>query len=110
MSDTARSGQDETEPEPESESEPESEPEPEPEAEPEPEPESEPASPPERAPNRFSDGPPDPLASQLAKINRGERIPTPGDNPDGEDRDPEDEQHREHDSDGRFAQRRKRKN
>ncbi len=70
----------------------------------------EPGSPPERASARFSDGPPDPLASLLAKVNRGERIATPGDNADGEDRDPQDEEWREHVRHGPFAQRRRRKN
>lgn len=73
------------------------------------EPEPEPEPPPERASNRFSDGPPDPLISQLAKVNRGEHIPTPGDNPDGEARDPDDEAWR-NDKNGPYAQGRSRKN
>ncbi len=71
---------------------------------------TEPGPPPARGTDRFSDGPPDPLASLLAKVNNGERIPTPGDNADGEDRDPRDEEWREHDRRGPYAQGRRRRN
>lgn len=70
----------------------------------------EPGPSPQRGSARFSDGPPDPLASLLAKVNRGEHIATPGDNADGEDRDPHDEEWREHDRHGPYAQGRRRKN
>lgn len=66
--------------------------------------------PPERGTDRFSDGPPDPLASLLAKVNRGEHISTPGDDAGGEDRDPRDEEWREHDRHGPYAQGRRRRN
>ncbi|MEU9731438.1 hypothetical protein [Streptomyces sp. NPDC048002] len=73
--------------------------------------ETEPGSRPQRGPDRFSDGPPDPLASMLAKINRGEHIPTPGDSSkSSDDRDPHDEEWREHDRRGPYAQGRRRKN
>jgi hypothetical protein len=71
---------------------------------------TEPGPPPERGSDRFSDGPPDPLASLLAKVNNGERIPTPGDNAGGEDRDPHDEEWRKHDRHGPYAQGRRRRN
>jgi hypothetical protein len=71
---------------------------------------TEPGPPPERGPDRFSDGPPDPLASLLAKVNQGEHIPTPGGNAGGEDRDPHDEEWREHDCHGPYAQGRRRRN
>lgn len=71
---------------------------------------SEPGPPPERATDRFSDGTPDPLASMLAKVNRGEHISAPGDNADGEGRDPSDEEWREHDRHGPYAQGRRRRN
>lgn len=71
---------------------------------------TEPGPPPERRASRFSDDPPDPLASLLAKIDRGERITTPGDDANGEDRDPLDEEWREHDRHGPYAQGRRRRN
>lgn len=71
---------------------------------------TEPGPPSTRGSDRFSDGPPDPLASLLAKVNKGERISTPGDNVDGEDRDPCDEEWRDHDRRGPYAQGRRRKN
>jgi hypothetical protein len=71
---------------------------------------TEPAPPPERGSDRFSDDPPDPLASLLAKVNKGEHISTPGDNVGGEDRDPHDEEWREHDRHGPYAQGRRRRN
>jgi hypothetical protein len=71
---------------------------------------TDPGAPPQRGSVRFSDGPPDPLASLLAKVNRGEHIATPGDNADGEDRDVHDEEWREHDRHGPYAQGRRRKN
>ncbi|WP_190078907.1 hypothetical protein [Streptomyces longisporoflavus] len=46
----------------------------------------------------------------LAKVDKGERIATPGDNAGGDERDPDDELHREHDGSGPYAQRRRRKN
>ncbi|MGW7068945.1 hypothetical protein ACWGII_17515 [Streptomyces sp. NPDC054855] len=70
----------------------------------------EPQQVPERGSGRFSDGPPDPLASMLAKVDKGEHISTPGDHAGGDERDPDDELHREYDHNGRFAQGRKRKN
>ncbi|GGV22227.1 hypothetical protein GCM10010277_01130 [Streptomyces longisporoflavus] len=71
---------------------------------------TEPEQTPWRGSGRFSDGPPDPLASMLAKVDKGERIATPGDNAGGDERDPDDELHREHDGSGPYAQRRRRKN
>lgn len=71
---------------------------------------TEPEPPPERGSDRFSDDPPDPLASLLAKVNKGEHIPTPGDNAAGEDRDPHDEEWRAHDRHGPYAQGRRRRN
>lgn len=66
--------------------------------------------PPQRGTGRFSDGPPDPLASLLAKINEGEHVSTPGDNASGEVRDPHDEEWREHDRHGPYGQGRRRRN
>ncbi|GAA2316812.1 hypothetical protein OKJ48_25265 [Streptomyces kunmingensis] len=71
---------------------------------------SEPGVPSERGSDRFSDGPPDPLASLLAKVNKGERIAAPGDNAGDEDRDPYDEAWREHDRHGPYGQGRRRRN
>lgn len=71
---------------------------------------TEPGPPPERGSDRFSDDPPDPLASLLAKVNKGEHISTPGDSAGGEDRDSQDEEWREHDRRGPYAQGRRRRN
>ncbi|MEU3190832.1 hypothetical protein ABZ686_09355 [Streptomyces sp. NPDC006992] len=70
---------------------------------------------PRRDPDRFADGPPDPLASLLAKVTKGETVPTPGsrpseDRPDGEERDPREEEWREHDRHGPYGQGRRRRN
>ncbi|MEW2221636.1 hypothetical protein AB0939_20515 [Streptomyces sp. NPDC006990] len=70
---------------------------------------------PRRDPDRFADGPPDPLASLLAKVTKGETVPapgssTPGAHPDGEERDPREEEWREHDRRGPYGQGRRRRN
>ncbi|MEU7318594.1 hypothetical protein [Streptomyces sp. NPDC007083] len=70
---------------------------------------------PRRDPDRFADGPPDPLASLLAKVTKGETVPTPGSgtpgtHPDGEERDPREEEWREHDRRGPYGQGRRRRN
>ncbi|WP_431980623.1 hypothetical protein [Streptomyces qinglanensis] len=70
---------------------------------------------PRRDSDRFADGPPDPLASLLAKVTNGETIPTPGSRipgarSDDEERDPREEEWREHDRHGPYAQGRRRRN
>ncbi|WP_409058840.1 hypothetical protein [Streptomyces sp. SYP-A7185] len=67
-------------------------------------------TPPKRVPGRFSDDPPDPLASLLAKIDKGEHIAAPGDGTTADDRDPTDEEYRRYERDGPYAQGRRRKN
>ncbi|GAA2355375.1 hypothetical protein GCM10010246_50520 [Streptomyces cuspidosporus] len=65
---------------------------------------------PERARERFGDEHPDPLASLLDKINKGEAIPTPNGKTSGEDRDIHEEEWRAHDRHGPYGQGRRRKN
>ncbi|WP_432107761.1 hypothetical protein [Streptomyces sp. AA1529] len=70
---------------------------------------------PQRDPGRFADGPPDPLLSLLDKVTRGETVPAPGSRtaesrPDGEERDPREEEWREHDRHGPYGQGRRRRN
>lgn len=65
---------------------------------------------PERNSDRFDEGPPDPLASLLAKVNNGEAVPAPGGKAGSEDRDLHEEEWRPHDRNGPYGQRRRRKN
>ncbi|MET9863293.1 hypothetical protein ABZY93_29125 [Streptomyces smyrnaeus] len=65
---------------------------------------------PERHSDRFDEGPPDPLASLLAKVNNGEAIPVPGGKAGSEDRDLHEEEWRPYDRNGPYGQRRRRRN
>ncbi|MBQ1119197.1 MULTISPECIES: hypothetical protein [Streptomyces] len=65
---------------------------------------------PGRNSDRFDEGPPDPLASLLAKVNNGEAVPVPGGKAGSEDRDLQEEEWRPHDRNGPYGQRRRRKN
>ncbi|EXU65356.1 hypothetical protein Z951_25770 [Streptomyces sp. PRh5] len=65
---------------------------------------------PERGRGGFSDEQPDRVKSQLAMIERGETIPTPGSRAGSEDRDIHDEEWRAHDRRGPYGQRRRRRN